>query len=55
LDSNPALLAKMASHLDVVSGGAGERLRRLEEALQIIQALGTRPPSTPATSAPRAR
>ncbi|MEV4600719.1 TIGR03560 family F420-dependent LLM class oxidoreductase [Amycolatopsis sp. NPDC049253] len=62
---NPALLAKMASNLDVLSGGrltfgigagwyeeeykafgydfpgAGERLRRLEEALRIIQALWT--------------
>jgi F420-dependent oxidoreductase-like protein len=67
---NPALLAKMASNLDVVSGGrltfgigagwyedeykafgydfpgAGERLRRLEEALQIIQALWTGNPAT---------
>ncbi|MEU4519109.1 LLM class F420-dependent oxidoreductase [Amycolatopsis sp. NPDC024027] len=67
---NPALLAKMASNLDVVSGGrltfgigagwyedeykafgydfpgAGERLRRLEEALQIIQALWTGTPAT---------
>ncbi|MFG1644390.1 LLM class F420-dependent oxidoreductase [Amycolatopsis sp. NPDC049252] len=67
---NPALLAKMASTLDVVSGGrltfgigagwyedeyhafgydfpgAGERLRRLEEALRIITALWTGNPVT---------
>ncbi|MEV6899085.1 LLM class F420-dependent oxidoreductase [Amycolatopsis sp. NPDC051372] len=67
---NPALLAKMASNLDVVSGGrltfgigagwyedeyrafgydfpgAGERLRRLEEALQIIKELWTGKPAT---------
>ncbi|QRP48447.1 LLM class F420-dependent oxidoreductase [Amycolatopsis sp. FDAARGOS 1241] len=67
---NPALLAKMASTLDVVSGGrltfgigagwyedeyrafgydfpgAGERLRRLEESLQIIAELWTGNPAT---------
>ena len=64
---NPALLAKMASTLDVASGGrlafgigagwyeqeytafgyefgsAGERLRKLEEALQIITSMWTQP------------
>lgn len=67
---NPALLAKMASTLDVISGGrltfgigagwyeeeyrafgydfpgAGERLRRLEEALQIAEAMWTGNPTT---------
>ncbi|MFI5610263.1 LLM class F420-dependent oxidoreductase [Amycolatopsis sp. NPDC051903] len=67
---NPALLAKMASTLDVIAGGrltfgigagwyedeyrafgydfpgAGERLRRLEESLQIIAELWTGNPAT---------